>query len=171
MMVCLLCVAVLFGAEQAIAAQSSGVLLPDIAFHFVCKEAPRGDIERRMEAFLRRSGFKVLNVADVQRQHDAYISDTNIVALDGDRRITEIRSVPGADRRYSLNLYSQPPTNHFSSLEEDILHFVSEDLKCETRQIARKENGEEQRGFYESQVRRVQGLFEEADRINGGRRI
>jgi hypothetical protein len=170
-MVCFLCVAVLFGVEQAIAAQSSRMLLPDIAFHFVCKKAHRGDIERRMKAFLKGDGFKVLNVADVQRQHDAYISDTNMVALDSDRRIIEIRSVPGVDWRYSFSLYSRPPTNHLSSLDEDILHFVSEDLQCETRQIARKENGEEQKEFYESQVRRVQGLFEEADRISGGRRI
>jgi hypothetical protein len=71
MMLCLSCF---------VAAQSGLMLSPDMAFHFVCKEAPRGDIERGMDDFLRGVGFKVLNVADVQRQRDGDISDTNMVA-------------------------------------------------------------------------------------------
>jgi hypothetical protein len=170
-MVCLLSVAPLSSAEQTNAAQPSRSLSADLSFHFECKEGLRSDVEKQIEFFLRGHGFKVQNQADIQRQHNVHIFDTNMVALDGDRRMIEVRSVLGADRRYSFGLYSQPPTNHSVSLEQDILNFVSENLKCETRQIARKENGEEKKEFYESELRRVQSLFEQADRINGGRHI
>jgi hypothetical protein len=156
-MVCLLSVAPLSSAEQTKAAQPSRSLSADLSFHFECKEGLRSDVEKQIEFFLRGHGFKVLNQADIQRQHNVHIFDT--------------RSVLGADRRYSFGLYSQPPTNHSVSLEQDILNFVSENLKCEIRQIARKENGEEKKEFYESELRRVQSLFEQADRINGGRHI
>ena len=169
--VCLLSVAPLSSAEQTKAAQRSRSLSADLSFHFECKEGLRSDVEKQIEFFLRGHGFKVLNQAGIQRQHNVYIFDTDMVALDGDQRMVEVTSVPGADRRYSFGLYSQPPTNHSASLEQEILNFVSENLKCETRQTARKENGEEQKEFYESELRRVQSLFEQADRINGGRHI
>jgi len=55
MMLCLPCLAALFGAEQAVAAQSSLMLSADMAFQFVCKEALRGDVERGLDNFLKRS--------------------------------------------------------------------------------------------------------------------
>jgi hypothetical protein len=170
-MVCFLCIAPLCSAEQSVAVQSSRTLLADLSLHFICKDGSRSEIEKRMESFLIGNAFRVLNLADIQRQHDVHIFDTNMVALDPDRRMIEIKSVPGADGRYSFYLYSQPPTNHSPSLEGNILSFISENMKCEARQVARKENGEEQKEFYESELRRVRNLFEEADRINGGRRI
>jgi hypothetical protein len=44
-------------------------------------------------------------------------------------------------------------------------------LKCENRQVHRHENGEEQRDFFEIEVRRIQNLFEEADRMNDRLRL
>jgi hypothetical protein len=147
------------------------MLSADLAFHFVCKEALRGDLEKAIEQFLRSDGFRVLKLTVLQRQRDAVGFETNVVALDHDQRMIEIRSVHGADQRYSVALYSRPPTNHLASLERDILEFVSEHLKCENRQVQRHDNSEEQKDFFESEVRRVQNLFEEADRMNGRLRL
>jgi hypothetical protein len=154
-----------------LAAQPSGSIAADLSFHFVCREKRRGEIERRIEAYLETKKFRVLNQADIQRRHDVHLFDTNLVALDQDQRMIEIRSVPRADARYSFYLYSRPPTNHLISLEADILRFISENLNCETRQIARNANGPEVRKLYNSEIRRVKSLFDQADRINGRPRI
>jgi hypothetical protein len=146
------------------------LLSADLAFNFVCKETPRDDVERQTELFLKARNFKVLNLARIQHEHSFHLFDTNIAALDQDRRIVDMKSVPGSDQTYSFYLYSRPPTNHSASLEDSILDFVSDTLKCNTRQIERHENEKERQEFYESQVRRVEGLFEEADRINTGPR-
>jgi hypothetical protein len=169
--VCLLGLNSLCAAEHTLAGQLVRSLLPDLSFHYVCKAGLRGDIEKRTQLFLRANGFRVLNLADIQHQHDIHFFDTNILALDRDQRMIEIRSVPRADQRYSFGLYSQPPTSHSVALERDILNFISVDLGCESRQIRRNQNREEQKEFYESELRRARGLFEEADRINGGRHI
>jgi hypothetical protein len=157
--------------KPTLAADPNLRLAADLALQFVCKESRRDDIEKNMEAFLKKNGFKILNLGEIQRQHDVYLIDTNIVALNGDQRMVEMRSVPLAERRYSFYLYSRPPTDRSDLLERNILSFVSESLKCDMRQIARNENGKERARFYESQVRRVEGLFDEADRINGGGRL
>jgi hypothetical protein len=169
-MACGLIIVQLSSANRTIAAQSSRLLLANFSLHFVCKGEPRDDVENSIELFLVAKNFKVLNQADIQRQHDVHLFGTSMVALDRDLRMIEIKSVPGADQRYSLYLYSRPPTNH-SALEEEILNLISKNLRCETRQVARKENRVEQKEFYESEIRRVKSLFEEADRINGRRRI
>ena len=121
-----------------------------------------------------------VNFASLQRQRDADAFETNVVALDRDQRMIEIRSVPGAGQRYSFALYSRPPTNRLASLERDILEFISERLKSVNRQVQRHENSEEQRDFFEIEagqnlflpivLYQCEGfriLFEEADRMNG----
>ncbi|WJR81498.1 hypothetical protein [Bradyrhizobium sp. NP1] len=163
--------AVSFCSSQQIVAAQLNLLSADLAFHFVCEGKSRGEPEKAIEPFLRASGFRVLNLAEIQRRHDVNLFDTNVIALDRDGRIIDIRSVPQAHRRYSFYLYSSPPTSHSNDLEEQILTFVSGDLGCEVRQIERHENRELQKGFYESELRRVERLFEEADRINGKRRL
>ena len=167
----LLTVLLLFAGKQTAVAQSNRHLHADLAFNFVCKKDSRDAVERRMESFLKERDFRVLNLADIQRRYDVHLFDANMVALDSDQRMIDVRSIPGADWTYSFFLYSPPPTNHSFAFEADILSFVSENLKCQTRQIARSENGSEQKEFYDSQVRRVKGLFQEADRFRGGNGI
>ena len=171
MIFCVLSTMYLLGVERVIAAQPIRMLSADLAFHFICRETQRVDIENRLESLLRERGFRVLNQARIQRQHDVHIFDTNIVALNQNQGMIEVKSVPGADRRYVFYLYSEPPTKHATSFEGEILSVISEDLKCETRQVTRKENAEERRELYESELRRVQRLFEDAEKIEGGRRI
>jgi hypothetical protein len=171
MAVWLLSVVLQFGASRTIAAQPVGPLFADLSFHFVCENASRLDVEKRVETFLMEQHFKVLNRAAIQRRYDVHIFDTSMVALDDDLRMVEMKSVPGADRRYSFYLYSRPPTNHVFPFEENILRFISENLQCQPRQIARKENEASQRELYDSEIRRVKNLFEEADRFEGRRPI
>ena len=157
--------------NSAVADQSSRSILPDLSFHFVCREERRDETERRIEVYLAAKEFKVLNQADIQHRYDIHLFDTNMVALDRNQRMVEIRSVPGAHARYSFYLYSRPPTNHLVSLENDILRFISENLRCENRQIARNENALEAREFYDSEIQTLESLFDEADRFNGMPRI
>lgn len=169
MMICLLisssCSAGQLGATQPTH------LNADMSFHFVCRQNSRPGIEKDIELFLRSGGFRGLNQGEIQRQHNVHILDTSIVALDGNNKMIEVRSVPGADSRFAFYLYSEPPTKHFSSFESEILNFVSNRLGCEIRQLARKENEEEQRDSYQSELRRIERLLENADQFDGNRRI
>ena len=155
----------LYGAQQP---QS---LLPDLAFHFVCKGRERAQIEGKVEAFLAQHNFKVLNQGELQRQHEVHLFNTSISAYEGDLRFVEVRSVPSAADRYSFGLYSLPPTNHARGLEENSLNFVSQNLGCEMRQVERNENDETHADFFRKLLGMMRNLFEEADQIRGLRKI
>ncbi|WP_156952106.1 hypothetical protein [Bradyrhizobium sp. WSM1743] len=157
--------------EPAIAAQAMFALHADMTFLFVCERQPRAEVERQSEAFLKQNGFRVLNLADVQHRHGFRFMESHLVALDRDQRMVEIMSVPSGKELYSFALYSMPPTEHSTAFEGDALRLASGALGCENRQIDRHENGPERRPFFESEIRRVERLFEQADRLNGERRI
>jgi len=165
---CVLSALLFAGLNCSAAGQDVQQLSPDLSFHFVCNN---GFAEARAESFLIDRGFKVLNLGEIRRQHGMPPFDTKIVALDSSKRLIEITSAPGKDERYAFYVYSEPPTRHSTLLEDDALKFFSQEIGCETRQIARNQNSEQSKHFYESEVKRIEKLFIEAGELRGARRI
>jgi len=143
---------------------------PDLAFHFVCGGVDRSSLERRFEGFLRDSGFRLVNKAQVQHQHEIYFFDSDIIGLDDQQRIVHLISVPQTPNRYSVTLETPPPTRRSASLEERILNFVSGGLGCEVRQITRGENRSDAIRYYDEKLRQIDNLFRELEAIQGKRR-
>jgi hypothetical protein len=153
------------------ASANSNAVLPDLALQFVCKDKTRSGLELDIETFLRNEGFKVLNLGRIQREHDLFLLDVHIVAVDGARRIVDIISIPPAEARYGLRLTSPPPTRHAPQLEEAFKMFISEKINCEIRQESRSENEADAKKLFDSAVRRIENLFDEAERLQGERRL
>jgi hypothetical protein len=164
--------ATFFALEWPNSAQSIEILAPDLAFHFVCSpHTARSDVEMKTELFLRANSFRVLNLAKIQHRHNLHSFDTDMKGARDDQVIIEMISVPSGSSRYSFVLFSRPPTSRLSDLEDAVLKFVSNELDCETRQIKRSENGTERQQYFDSLLKRIGNLFEQADRINGERDI
>jgi hypothetical protein len=68
--------------------------------------------------------------------------------------------------RYGVGLSTPPPTRHASEIEDALLNFVSSELRCEARQVARRENAAEAADLYDQEVAKVENMFREADKLN-----
>jgi hypothetical protein len=155
-------------------AQGVRVLSSDLAATAVCKDRDPITLEDPFEQFLRGHGFKVLNVARVQRDHGLRpLLEVQMVGLDDKRRMVNFRMLPypkdqiQRQGRYSVGYRTPPPTRHASEFEDALLNFFSNELRCEVRNVARSENGAEAAEFYDQEVARVENLFREADKLNG----
>jgi len=146
-------------------------LHPDLAFNFVCKDKDRSALEGEIERFLRHEGFKVLNQGRIQREHGIFLLETHIIGLDDKRRMVDLTSSPHTEDRYSLGLNTPPPTQRAPQFEEALLKFVSNKLGCEVRHMTRGDNGADASEFHNSEVKRVENLFREAEELHGERRL
>jgi hypothetical protein len=153
------------------AAADPNRLLPDLAFHFTCSELNRDAVEDRLGEFLRGKKFRVLNLGRLQRQHGVYLNDLRISGIDDQRRIFDADSFRTSPGRYAVSLVSAPPTTRAPELENALLTFVSEDLKCNVRQVSRNENPADAAAFHAREIARIENLFRQADEISGGRRL
>jgi hypothetical protein len=146
--------------------ESRGSQSPDLAFWFRCEERANPALENRIAGFLKAQGFRVLNLGKLQREHGVGIYDLSIDALDQQRRIIDIHAFRESPGSYSVGLYSPPPTKHDSALEEALLNFASKEIGCSTDQVTRNSNGSEAAEMHEWNVRRIEGLFNEAVQLN-----
>jgi hypothetical protein len=169
-----ICLVGLLGSGTEIGAQSVRVLSSDLAATMICKDRNTSALEDPIEGFLRSKGFRVLNVARIQRQHDhAPLLELWIVGLDEQRRVINLRSLPfpkdkvQRQGRYSVGYKTPPPTQHASEMEDALLDFFSSGLHCEVRDVTRHENKAEVADLYDQEVARVEKLFREADELNG----
>jgi hypothetical protein len=158
------------GAEFG-ARADSGVIIPDLAFHFVCEGKDPSELEIKMDIFLRRQEFKVLNKGRIQREHGVYLTDLTVIGLDSDQRIIEFNSFPFTAGRYSVRLNSPPPTVHATQLESAMLDFAADELGCGVRQVSRGENRADAHAFYNKILGLKESMFLEAERLRGERRL
>jgi hypothetical protein len=135
------------------------VLYADLAYHFVCTDAPRPEVERRIEEFLTTDGFRVLNLGKFQRKRGVHLQDTRIHAIDSERRLIEFVSLDSAPGRYSMVLNTEPPTRRSVELEKKLERFPTEVASCGVRQVNRGSNPESARPLFEATMRRVEGWF------------
>ncbi len=162
--------------------RSGNVLLPDLAFNFVCEGKPRFVLEREVENWLSNNGFRTLNVRKMEERRgismERVLIDILIDGLDGKHRIVEFLTTlppPNSDARHrphvnSVSLVSSPPTQHSASMEAALLAFVKDKLKCDVRQVSRNQNGPEAIEFYKSEINRIEGLFRQAEELQGRKR-
>lgn len=164
--------AILVWSTSIIASPQSGnVLLPDLAFHFVCHREDPPTLEKDIEKFLVSKGFRVLNRARLQREYDVLLFDTDIVGLDDKQRIVDIIRLPHTRGQYAVSLTSAPPTQHSPDLEAALLALAKETLACEVQRVSRNKNGPEAIFFYKDEVKRIEGLLREAEKLQGRGRI
>ena len=147
------------------------VVLPDLTFQFVCNKKDRTALEDDIEKFMRRQSFNVLNQARIQREHGVFLKGVEIIGLDRARRVIEVSDLPPSQDRYAVVLNSPPPTKHDPQLEAALLEFASKILGCEVRHVARGENGIEAASAYNDVVSRIEGLFRQAEELQGDRRL
>jgi hypothetical protein len=135
---------------------------PDLSFWFRCEHRATPELEKKIEGYLERQGFRVLNLGALQRDAGVGIYDLNMTAIDANRRTLDVRAFRETPGSQSLQLYSAPPTQHDSVLEEALLTYATHELGCRTDQIARNSNGPEAAELHDWNVRRIGGLFSEA---------
>jgi hypothetical protein len=157
---------VLLPASSGGAASSVRVLSSDLAFNFVCKAEARATLEDETEGFLRRAGFKVLNLARLRREHGITTLPVDIIALDGQKRMIAIILAPLPIDEYSASLRTPPPTHRDRALEQTLLRFVANELKCEVRQLSRSDNGANVADLYEEELRGIENVFREAEELD-----
>jgi len=144
----------------------------DLAFILACKDVSRSALEDAFEAFLKHEGFKVLNLAGVQRKGGVYLFDVYLIGLDDKHRSVNVISLqpihqvgPPDERHYSVGFRTPPPTQRASDFENALLMFVSKNLGCEARHVERHINGADVADSYEDDVRRMENLFREAEEL------
>lgn len=142
------------------------VLSPDSAFLFDCKGEDKSVLETNIEGFLLSKGFRVLNLGKIQREHKIHTLETDIIGLDQKRGIIEFVSLPSSKGTYSVGFTSRPPTRRSFDIDESLLAFTKNKLKCEIRQRSGGENGMETKRFYDAEVQRIEGLFLEAKELS-----
>lgn len=137
----------------------------DLAFWFRCETRANPALEQKLDAFLTLKGFRVLNLGAIQREKNIAVFDLNMTAMDSKHRIIDIMAFPSTPGSQSVGLYSAPPTHHDVALEESLLEFSSTGLACRTTQVARHDNDLTSMEMHESDVRRIEGLFKEAENM------
>jgi hypothetical protein len=133
-------------------------LAPDFAFNFTCHGAHYPASESAIEKFIASHGFTVFNEERVRRQYNLPMYPLAIDGFDTRRRMLDFRGVneksgdkpdPSVASIYSVGLYSPPPTRHDEKLEESMLVFVSDTLKCEISNVSHADNGAERAAFFD----------------------
>lgn len=150
---------------MACAGGKVGSQAADLAFWAKCESAANPEMEQKIETFLRANGFRVINLAAIQRTKDIHIFDLYIEAMDAKQRIIDFTSFPTNPGEYAIELYSDPPTRHDDVLEEMMLSFASKGMGCTTHQITRGNNDAEAKGMHRQGVLRMESLFKEAEEL------
>jgi hypothetical protein len=145
--------------------QSNVGLLPDLAFHFTCKNVAAVSLARDLGTFLHTSGFRSIDLAKIQAEHGLGKVHFQMEAIDSANYWVTISSSPRHPDAYSFALYSTPPTHHAPALEQYFIDFISMSMGCEAKNVDHHENGVEALGIFQRQVSRVEGLFQEADEM------
>jgi hypothetical protein len=163
--------AIVSGARASAAGEQA-----DLAFILACRDVSRSALEDAFEAFLKHEGFKVLNLAGIQRKGGVYVFDVYLIGLDDKHRSLTVIGVPPIhqvgppdERHYGVGFRTPPPTQRAPDFENALLIFVSKSLGCEARHVERHVNGADVAGSYESDVRRMENLFREAEELEGKR--
>jgi hypothetical protein len=147
--------------------QSDVALLPDLAFHFSCKNVASVSLAGDLGTFLHTLGFRSIDLAKIQAEHGLGIVHFQMEAIDPAKHWVTISSSPRHPDAYGFGLYSTPPTHRAPALEQSFIDFISVSMHCDMKNVDRHENGVEALDIFQRQVSRVEGLFQEADEMAG----
>ena len=120
---------------------------------------------KRLNAFLERKAFKVLNEPRLGRERNLAPRPLkfNIDAVDEHQRTVSIGSNGFIAGSYFLHFHSPPPTRHSEAMEEGIFMFFSDVLGCRERGIVRKKNGPEASAYYAEVFKVIRNRVREAN--------
>ncbi len=149
--------------------QASRTLRADLGLIAQCQGRPTVDTEGTVEQFLKAEGFKSLNLGRIQKDHGVGIYDLHAIGLQGKDKILDILAVPREKGRYAVGLYTRPPTVHSVPLEKSIEDFFANRLQCRITQMNRGDNPVEAMDFFNREIARIEGLFQQADALDGRR--
>jgi len=102
----------------------------------------------KVDLFLKNNGFEVQDVGELRRELGMPGSYPQFIsAVDGQRRMITISGEDGT-LNHEVTLYSEPPTVRSTKLENDILAFAVNNLKCTVGYVHRDKNAESAKGRY-----------------------
>jgi hypothetical protein len=145
--------------------QQNGTFFADLAFHFDCKGDAYPVSDRVIEQFLQDRGFTALDVVRVRRDRKMapMLSELFIDGIDRQQRMIRFMADPPRRGSYVVLLNTPPPTHHDADLEEALLAFASNTLKCHVREISRRENDIDARHAYNEYFKKVEEQFRQAE--------
>lgn len=146
-------------------------LSPDLAFNLKCPRSDEPSLEQMIEDFLNSNEFRVVNQAKIEREYGRRSFTMRIVGVDSNKRIIEFIGFPATPERFTVSLFSRPPTVHAHELEALLQHFSSEKLGCQIAQLRHGSNDADSLDLFEGNLRRIENLFREADELRHGKKI
>jgi hypothetical protein len=156
-------------------------LAPDFAFNFTCHGERYPASETAIEKFIASHGFTAFNEERVRRQYNLPMYPLAIDGFDVRRRMLDFRGIneKSGDKPepvasiYSVGLYSPPPTRHDTNLENAMLAFVTNTLKCEVSHVSHASNGAERAAFFDKIYKAEQNRIRQGMRCDkqSGRKL
>jgi hypothetical protein len=160
------CAALPFWEIHIAGATAADGLSADLAFHFQCDGVAYPVHDEAIEIFLASHGFRVLNKRRLQQEHSvAPLYELSIVGIDSRRRAVHLQAYAHQQGVYWLRLQTPAPTRRSPELEDALLAFVADTLRCRVSQVTRGENGEGARELFEETFRLYEGWFRQADEL------
>lgn len=144
------------------AAARTDSLAPDLAINFSCATPPS---ESAIEDFLKQHRFVVANYERVRRSLGLGFYPLEIDSLDArnwEIHFIGLRAPPGEKILFSAGAYSPPPTQYDRRLEDAVVAFVSQTLKCAVTSTDRGDNGPEARGLFDQMLSMQKNRMHEA---------
>jgi len=161
----------LLALGNCVAADASSALLADVSIQFTCQGMEHDSLESDIEKFVLQNGFKVLNQGRVQRLNGVNLQSLRILGIHENDTFIEFMALPYQKERYAVRLNTRPPTKRDSKLEGALEKFLTQMPKCQTRQVSRGENPYAARDFFDQEMKRIRGLFRQAEELKGHRRL
>jgi len=128
----------------------------DLSFIFECKRRANPPSEESIQNFMSYNGFRVL---DRSQQMGRRRLKLDMIGIDSAHRKLEFGTDPTGSGSYFAALYSEPPTQHATVLEDSLLAFTEMSLRCKTSQVERSGNPAEARDSYDFSFSRTEDQF------------
>ena len=138
----------------------SQTISADLTFRVACKEEGQGLSDEHWSAFLAQRGFTVLDKVRLAHERgQKALLPRDLVALDAQDRIVELKQLPVGSPYQYVALRSRPPTQHDADLEAALISFASEAPGCRAVEIARHDNNAGLRSFHDRLATMAKGWF------------
>lgn len=134
----------------------------DLAFSFDCKD--RTPSVSAIQQFMKDKGFQTLDkvAAGKKLTPDFSWMKLDIVGMDSARRQITFKAFADQPDDYHVSLFSEPPTQHDTGLEAELMAFTGKTLGCRNSERQRLDNPAGAKDLYDKSVGMTQGWFDQA---------
>jgi hypothetical protein len=137
------------------AASDRAPLLSDLSLRLACHYSTQAEFEKVSEQTLRAAGFKVGNVAPLERALGNEGAPLHLVGVDSEGRFVIVTSFQGTPGKIFVDLYTKPPTKHMKSVETAVAQLGSRSTGCEIEFQSSRENAGDAIALYEDYLKIV----------------